>query len=294
MTKATLLTTLALAGLTSSAFAAEAAAPAAKTYGPFFKPVAIEDRRALSVDRSNFTYSASGINSGVVQLETSLIEYIHDEKLTGTDRKYTQFTFGNATIRAGLTDNWELKAGVASHVTARLTDATGAVTQQDGLGDTILESRYTFQGNNGEAVGVALMPYLKLPSNTMDGFAGAFNDKIEFGAQVPVTFIVNDKIAICTAPGFDVNYNGQPSNRYDLNPFFATAFWYTVSPELALFNEWYVKKNTGAGKDDWNSYVGFGGVYYVSSNVGIDFGVNIGLAEVAADVSTRVGLTVRF
>lgn len=288
---------LALCALAPFAHAAETApAPAAKkTYSPVFAPVAIEDRRALSVDRSNFTYAPSGINSGVLQLETSLIEYTQDDKIPNTAGQYKQFNFGTATIRAGILDNWEVKATLASHVSARLKDATGAVTQQDGLGDLILESRYTLAGNNGEAVGIALMPYVKLPTNTLNGFNGAFNDKVEFGMQAPLGYSFTDKLSVCAAPGFDVNYNGQSAHAYDVNPFLSTAFWYTAIPNsLYLFNEWYIKKNTGLGKDDLNSYVGLGGVYQFNNDCALDFGVNLGLSEVAADLYARVGVTYRF
>lgn len=284
-----LIPALALLALPVAGFAAETDAPATKTYSKVFAPVAIEDRRPLSIDRSNFTYAPSGINSGVLQLETSVIEYTQDDQIPGGGQ-YKQFNFGTATLRAGILENFELKATIASHVSTRSTDAAGTLTKDDGLGDSILEARYTFQGNNGEAVGIAFMPYVKLPTNTID----AFNDKLEGGAQVPLSYAFTDKFSVCAAPGFDVNYNGQASNDYDLNPFFATAFWYAVTPELALFNEWYVKKNTGTGKDDWNSYVGLGGVYYVSNNFGVDFGVNVGLSEVASDLYARVGVTYRF
>jgi hypothetical protein len=291
----TSLIAIALAATCTPVHAAETT-EAKKTYSPVFAPVAIEDRRALSIDRSNFTYSASGINSGVLQLETGLIDYLQDDKIPNADGQYKQFSFGTATLRAGILDNFEMKATLASHVSGRAKDSTGSVIQDDGLGDAIIEARYTFQGNNGEAVGFALMPYVKLPTNSLENLQalGFFNDKIEFGTQVPISFVVSDKFCVCTAPGFDVNYNGQAGNEYDLNPFFAAALWYTVTPELSLFNEWYVKKNTGTGKDDWNSYVGLGGVYYLSSNCGIDFGVNLGLSEVAPDVSTRIGITCRF
>lgn len=291
----TSLTLLVLAATGLTAHAAETT-EVKKTYSPVFAATAIEDRRALSIDRSNFTYAPSGINSGVLQLETGLIDYLQDDKIPGVDGQYKQFAFGTATLRAGILDNFELKATIASHVSGRAKDGAGNVIQDDGMGDTVLEARYTFQGNKGEALGIALMPYVKLPTNSLENLQalGFFNDKFEFGTQVPISYTINDKFTLCTAPGFDVNYNGQAGNEYDLNPFFSAALWYTVTPELAFFNEWYVKKNTGVGKDDWNSYVGLGGIYYLSSNCGIDFGVNIGLSEVAADVTTRVGITYRF
>ena len=154
---------------------------------------------------------------------------------------------------------------------------------------------------SGDATAAQLIGFvvaLKAKGETPEEISGLLDAVLEFGTQVPLGYSFTDKFCVCAAPGFDVNYNGGDiaanSSSYDLNPFFATAFWYTVTPELALFNEWYVKKYTGQGKDDWYSYVGFGGVYYVSNDFGIDFGVNIGLAEVAPDISTRIGVTYRF
>lgn len=279
-----------LASISPAAFAAETAAP--KTYSDLFKPVAYEDRRALSIDRSNFTYAPSGIDSGVIQLETSIVEFLQDDKIPNTDGQLKQFTFGTATLRVGILDNFELKATVASHVSARFKDAAGNVTQDDGIGDMILESRYTFAGNHGERVGVAFMPYVKLPTNSLEKF---YNDRIEGGFQVPLGTALADRWSVCAAPGMDMNYNGQSERSYDVNPFFATAVWYTaIVDRLYLFNEYYVKKDTGRGKDDLNSYVGVGGVCQLTNDCGLDFGINFGLSEVAPDLYCRVGVSYRF
>lgn len=285
-----LISALALLSIPVAGFA-EDAAPATKTYSKLFVPVAIEDRRALSIDRSNFVYAPSGINSGVLQVEVSAVEYTQDDQIPGTDGQLKQFNFGATSIRMGVTDDFELQTIFTSHITSRFTDGTGAVTKDEGFGDTLFQARYTFAGNHGETVGVALMPYVKLPTNTLD----SYNDKLEGGMQVPLSYAFNDVFSVCAAPGFDVNYNGQPDNAYDFNPFLGVAFWYTAVPDkVFLFNEWFIKKNTGVGKDDLNSYAGLGGTWTITRDFGVDFGVNIGLSEVASDLYTRVGLTYRF
>ncbi len=266
------------------------AEPAAKTYGPFFAPVAIEDRNALSVDRSNFTYSPLGINSGVFQVETSVFEYTQDDKIPGTAGQLKQFAFGTTSLRFGMTKNFEAQLITTAHVSARFKDAAGAVTQDDGFGDTLLQTRYTVSGNDGEKIGFALIPYVKLPTNTLD----SFNDQIEYGLQAPVSVTVNDKVSAIAAVGFDLNYDTASANSYDLNPFVSAAVWYTATPNLFLFGEVYGKKFTGWGKDDLLTWVGTGGIYQFTKDTALDFGVNIGLSEVAPDVSTRVGITVRF
>jgi len=279
---------LALLSVASVGFA-DVVAP--KTFSGLFTPVAYDERRSLSIDRSNFTYAASGINSGVLQLETSLVEYLQDDKIPGVDGQLKQFAFGTATLRMGILDNFEMKTTVGSYVSARFKDGAGNVTKDNGLGDTLFEARYTFVGNGGEAVGVAFMPYVKLPTNTLQ----LYNDEVEGGAQLPITWTIDEHFAWCFAPGFDLNYNGQIDSDYDANPFFATAFWATAIPEtLFLFNEWYVKKDTGRGKDDLLSYVGVGGVWIVTRDFGIDFGVNFGLSESAPDLYCRTGITYRF
>lgn len=273
-----------------AASASAETAPAAKTYSPLFAPVAIEDRNALSVDRSNFTYSPLGINSGVFQLETSIVEYTQDDKIPGVDGQLKQFAFGTTSLRFGMTKNFEAQLITTAHVTARFKDATGAVTQDDGFGDTLLQTRYTVAGNDGEKVGFALIPYVKLPTNTLD----FFNDKLEYGLQAPVSYTVNDKVSALASVGFDLNYDTASVNSYDLNPFASAVVWYTATPDLFLFAEIYGKKFTGWGKDDLLSWVGTGGVYQFTKDTALDFGVNLGLSEIAPDVYTRVGFTVRF
>ena len=277
----------------AAAFAAETA-PAAKTYGPFFAPVAIEDRRALSVDRSNFTYSPSGINSGVFQVETSMIEYTSDSRTPdswGVD-KITQFSFGTTSLRLGMTDDFEAQLITTAHTYARVTDTAGDTKEYRGFGDTLLQARYTVAGNNGEKYGFAIMPYVKLPTNTLDGYA---NHKLEGGVQLPVARSFSDKLSGVAASGFDLNYDTATANTYTVNPFLSVALWYTASPDsLFLFNEVYLKRNTAIGQDAFTAYYGLGGVYQINRDCGLDFGVNLGLTEATADLYARTGVTFRF
>lgn len=288
------LVVTALAAFTPVALVAETTSVEAhpKVYSGLFAPVAIEDRRALSIDRSNFTYSPSGLDSGALQIEVSIVEYTQDDRIPGVSGKLKQFAFGTAAVRIGVADDLELQAITTAHVTARLTDPAGAVTRFDGLGDTLVQARYTMAGNHGEPVGLAVLPYVKLPTNTLDGL---FNDKLEGGMQVPVSRAIGDRFTALVAFGFDLNYNAQPHDDYDFNPFVSGALWCVAVPDrLFLFNEVYLRKNTGAGRDDLVSYYGLGGVYQLSTDCGIDFGVNLGLTDASADIFARTGVSFRF
>lgn len=267
---------------------ADVASP--KTYSGLFTPVAIEDRRALSIDRSNFTYGPTGIDSGVLQVEFQPVDYVYDNYNSAGVRA-EQFTYGVTSVRLGLTKNCEAGFIFGGYVDSRVTDhATGVVTKAHGIGDCFLQSRYTFTGYDGETVASAIMPYVKLPTSQLG------NGKIEFGTQVPLAYAFGDTpFSVAVAPGFDMLYKGASGGfTYDFQPFLGTAFWYAATDRLSFFNEYVVKKNTGTGTDDVTAFVAVGATYVLTANSGVDVGVNYGLTKETPDWDFRVGYTFRY
>lgn len=266
---------------------AETAAPAAKTYGPFFAPVAIEDRRAMSIDRPNISDSPYSVNSGVLQVETSALEYTKDTTKGGT--KTEVFAVGTTNVRIGLKDNWELQTIVNPYTSVRSTNGGAVLFKDNGFGDTTLRSRYVLQGNDGSGLGVALLPYLKLPTNQY----GA-NDKLEGGFEVPLGYALNDKTVLVAMPGVELLWSGQSAHHYDPNPFLGVALWRTISSEFSGFVELYGKKNTGYGTDSVIVTGAFGGIYQVTKDIGVDAGLQLGLTEGAPDLFFKTGVSFRF
>lgn len=224
---------------------AETAAPAAKTYGPFFAPVAIEDRRAISCDRPNAASSPYSVNSGVVQVEVAALSFTHDTVNGDKDFTYNSYSLGSTMVRLGLRDNLELRIAGTPFTYAR-ANFHGSVSRDSGFGDTVISSRYNIQGNDGKGLGVAILPSIKLPSNQSD--TGLFgNRKIEGSVEVPLGYALNDKTSLVANPGVAFDNNDNSDGR-DWNPYMAVAISRTLTDKLSVYGELYGKKNTGRGE----------------------------------------------
>lgn len=271
--------------LITSALSAIAEQAPEKTYGPLLRPTAIEDRRAMSIDRPNITDVPYSVDSGVLQIETSLIEYTRDT-YNGTRTEITALAVTN--LRIGLTDDWEIQAAITP-VAAVRTRSAGAVTEDSGVGDTLIRTRYVLQGNDGEGLAIALLPYLKLPTNTV-----GFNDRLEGGFEVPLAYNVSATTQLNLMPGVELLWSGQSARHYDPNPFLGFAIWHNVTPEIAGFAEIFAKRNTGYHDDAFILAGACGGLWQITPDISVDLALQFGLTEGAPDFAAKTGFAVRF
>ena len=63
--------------------------------------------------------------------------------------------------------------------------SNGNLNEKDGFGNTTIRLKYSFAGNKNEKYGLAIIPFVKLPTNQNN----LANDNIESGIGVP--FLVN-------------------------------------------------------------------------------------------------------
>lgn len=280
--KTTTVTTLLLLAASTPAFAAEGTV--------LFKPVAAENRKALNSNRPTQVDTAYTVDSGVLQLETASVMYTRDHD-TPDGSHLDVFTLGQTNVRLGVTENFELQTIVTPFVTARRRDASGNLTKDSGMGDTTVRGFWNVAGNDGAGLGVAVLPYLKLPSNQSDN--GLFgNGKVEGGFEVPMAYALDAKTSLCTSPGFalEADYRG----GRDLNPYLPLTVFRSVSDSVAVFAEVFVKRYTGYGSDAWVAQADFGAVWTVTKNFSLDAAVYAGLNRAAPDIVLQTGFAWRF
>ena len=116
----------------------------------FFNPTPNRLLRDLSPDRPDATESPLTVDAGRFALEASLFDYRRDN---GAET----YTYGQLNFKAGLTHDIDLQT---------IVDFSSDTPDGDGFGDVTLRLKYNVYGNDGGDSALALMPFVKAPTNT--------------------------------------------------------------------------------------------------------------------------------
>ncbi len=146
---------------------APAAAPTAapdKSGYTFFNPTPDNELRGFAPDRPPKADSAYTVDAGHFQYETDLLNYSQTNVGGVTTRLYQA---ADPVWKFGLT-NWadfELQYNGYQNLTAT-NNISGAVARASGFGDIFVKSKINLFGNDSGAAALAVIPYVKLPSNS--------------------------------------------------------------------------------------------------------------------------------
>ena len=140
----------------------------------------------------------------------------------------------------------------------------------------------------GGATALALMPFVKLPTNTN----GLGNDVVEFGLIVPLAIGVSDRIGIGLMTEVDLL---KESDGKGYAPSFinSATVAFTLTDKLGLYTELFTERSTEGGAR-WVVTGDIGLTYAVSDDVQLDTGVNLGITDAADDLNIFIGLSRRF
>jgi hypothetical protein len=255
-----------------------------------FNPVPDDKMRTMSTERPSISDSPYTIDSGHLQLETSVLSSTHDSTCAGGGCVKTNFlSAGNATtIRLGLTQSSEIQ--VIGDLYDRLTvsDKTNHTrNRNDGYGDTVVRYKYNLWGNDGNGTAIAILPYVKIPTNQND----LGNHDVEGGVNIPYSWTIDEQWSIGGTSGISRLHdddNGGYVMGYSNIGFVNYNFTEKFSgfTELATFRE--------EDHPQWNNTIGAGVVYAVNPNLNIDSDVNIGISRAADDVNWLTGFSYRY
>lgn len=269
-----------------------ALAPAfADDAGPaLFRPVPEDKRKALNSNRPTQVDTAYTVDSGVVQFETGTVIYTRDHATTDGSR-FDSFTVGQTNVRLGVTENVEFQTLVTPYVSARRKDAAGNVTKDAGFGDILLRGFWNISGNDGDGLAVALLPFVKLPSNQSgNGLYG--NRKVEGGFEVPLALPLDAKTSLCASPGIALEWDGQGGR--DANPYVPITLFRSLTDSVSVFAEVSLKRYTGFGDNAFIAQADVGAVWVVNKNFSLDFAVYTGLNRASPDLVAQTGFAWRF
>ena len=251
-----------------------------------FNPVPDDKLRPFTTERPSKTDSVFTIDSGHLVVETSVDSYTHDNNY---EADLHSNSFLNTTnIRLGLTQSTDLQLIINPYTDLDTHDnVDDSKSKQQGFGDTYLRLKYNIIGNNNEAFGAAIIPFVKFP--TSDDQLG--NSDFEGGVAVPLNYNLPDNWTI----GGEFIYSAlknQDSDGYYGGYADSIILGKTIG-DWSGYSELYAfLPNTG--NRAWQNSADLGVIYSVSDNFHVDTGVNFGISEAAPDVNYFVGLAFRF
>ena len=274
--------------LTALATAAVAAEPGPeKSRYTLFDPTPRELMREMSTDRPDKTESAHTVDAGHFQVEMDLVTYTRDRHTTDhTD--VDSFAVAPMTLKLGLTNRMDAQIVLETWNWVRSEDRdTGDVTHQRGFGDVTLRLKTNLWGTDGGAWALALMPFLKLPTNQDD----LGNDAVEGGLIVPWAVDLPWDWGLGGIVQLDA-IEDEDGRGYHPEFIETLALGHDIVGALAGYVEFFSLSST---EDDahWQATVDFGLTYAVTEDIQMDGGVNVGVTRATEDVNPFLGLSFR-
>lgn len=280
---------LTLAGL-AGVLAHVSAGAADKSEYHLFHPTPADQLRELSTDRPDKTESPYTVDAGRMQVEADLVTYTRDRDTSnGADTRVEGWAVAPINLKFGLTHRIDLQTVVESwqHVTTE-DRVAGTKNRQSGFGDVTTRVKVNLWGNDDDGTALALMPYVKYPTNQDD----LGNDDVEGGLIVPFSIPLPREFDLTLMTQLDVMRNAADDGHHA--EFVNTiTVGHAIVGDLSGYLEFFSSVSTDDGAP-WVGTVDIGFTYGLTENVQLDAGVNIGVTESADDWNPFLGLSFRY
>lgn len=273
-----------------SASALYGADPVRKRQYTLFNPTPRELLRELSTDRPDKTESPYTVDAGHFQVEGDVLNYAYDRHNTAFDNTSVEsVSIAPINLKVGLCNSADFQLVVETYNSARVHDrAAGTVTKHRGFGDVIPRLKWNLWGNDGGSTALALMPYVKLPTNQDD----LGNNSVEGGLIVPFALELPHGWGMGLMTEFDINRDdaGDGHHAEFVN---SITFARDIIGALGGYVEFWSAVSTESDSD-WAGTFDVGLTYGLTEDIQLDAGVNIGLTRSADDINPFLGVSWRF
>jgi hypothetical protein len=275
---------------------ATAAQPPAETPPPdksgyhLFKPTPREYLREMSTDRPDKTESAYTVDAGHFQFEMDLVTYTRDrDKSGGGDTRTEGWAIAPVNLKVGLLNNVDLQVVLDTYNRLRVNDrAAGTITRMSGFGDVTTRLKVNFWGNDGGKTALAMMPFMKFPSN-QDSLG---NNAVEGGIIFPLAVELPHGWGMGLMT--EVDFLRNDANRGYHTSFINTVtFSHDIAGKLGGYVEFFSEVSTERGLP-WIGTADLGLTYALTDDIQLDAGINIGVTKSADDINPFIGLSWRF
>ena len=264
--------------------------PAEKSRFTLFNPTPRELMREMRTDRPDKTESPYTVDAGHFQIEADILNYAYDRHNTDfSNTSVETVRIAPVNLKAGLCNNVDLQLVIESYTSVRTHDqSTGVVQRNRGFGDIAPRLKWNVWGNDGGSTALALMPFVKLPTNQDD----LGNDSVEGGLIVPlaVQLPYDWSMGLMTVFGAVRDSVGTGHHAEFIN---TITFGHDVVGDLAGYVEFF-SLVSAESNSDWVGTVDLGLTYGLTDDIQLDGGVNIGVTRSADDINPFLGISWRF
>ena len=189
---------------------------------------------------------------------------------------FTALGLGSTVLSAGLTDSVDLQVG-ATLFLRQTYDFGGRTDSRSGLGDLRFRVKWTCWRDAALGTALALMPYVKVPSNT----GGVGNKKIEGGLIVPWAMTIPG--GVTAGAMFQWAAVRNDSDRgYDAQWKITGAVQRRLTSAISLYGEGIVTA-LSTGISNWTGTIGGGALLRVTKSIELDYELQSGVNRRATD-----------
>lgn len=240
--------------------------------------------RALCPDRPGKGTSACTVDAGYFQLEVDAFDGTFQRQDGVTTDTYF---IANPTLKFGLTDNWDIEANIASVEIVRTRDASGSRTDA-GLGDLFLRTKANLWGNEGGSWGVAIEPFLKVPTAR----PSIGNGYVEGGALAPLSLDLGGGWSLASTPEIDVLHD-QDRAGYHTDFINVIGIGRAIN-DVTLGMEAWSSSDLDPAQSSQQYSLDFDVAWQPDSDTQLDGGINVGLNHQTPGAQVYMGVSRRF
>jgi hypothetical protein len=270
-------------------YADEPSPPPDKSGFNLFNPTPDADLRALCTDRPTKSTASCTVDAGHWQVESDVYN-VTFQTLDGVTTLTQLFT--NPTFKLGLTNTLDVELNMAPYEQVSVHDSVrGVRTTAAGIGDLFLRAKANLIGDDGGALGVAIIPYVKAPTAA----AGVGNGEVEGGVLVPIVLSLPANLSLTFDPEADILANASGPGRH-LNLIGLASFSYPVTKTVTASAEIWGDENldpTGA-TTQVSFDLGLAWIPAKAPSFQLDGGANLGLTRATPGAQLYVGVSKRF
>jgi len=260
-----------------------------KTEYNLFNPTPKEYLREMTTDSARSTESPYTVDAGHFQVEMTLFGYSsYEDHSADITYKLTTWNIGPINLKVGLFDRLDLQLILEPYNHVYETEVGYSKTNSSGLGDTTFRLKFNCWGNDSGNSALALMPFAKFPTSAK----GVGNDHFQGGLIVPFSLALpwdfylglSGSVSL-TQTRNETTYHKEYTGTISLS---RKLFW-DLEGYVECFNAVTTQKGIGRA-----TTFDLGVLYWLSDNLQLNAGVDLGLTTWADDWYAFIGTSWRF
>lgn len=189
--------------------------------------------------------------------------------------KYTAVGVASTFLSTGLAENWDIQVGAELFISQKV-DSGGISDRDTGIGDVYVRTKWRFYEDEASGTAVAVIPYVKIPTNSGD----VGNDAVEGGIILPWRTTLAGGFDVGAMAELDFTRNAA-DDGYDLDAYFSASLTRELTGALGVYGEVALGKSSGGGPIE--GIMGAGVTLALSENTWWDLAAYKGISKGAAD-----------